>query len=123
MSEVEREQVPEKTRTRGSYRRWSEEQKRQIAAETWQPGMSVSAVARRHNLNTNQLFQWRDKFKEKDRALALAGFVPVELEKPRKSPTEGLIAIEFTCGVVVRVDGNVDGNALRLVLAAVRSQT
>jgi transposase len=123
MTEPGQADAPHLTRSRSSYRRWSEEEKRQIVAETKQAGTSVSAVARRHNLNTNQLFQWRDKFKAKDRALALAGFVPVQLEKPQKLGTEGLIAIEFTCGVVVRVDGNVDGNALRLVLAAVRSQS
>ena len=32
-------------------RRWSEAQKRQIAAETHEPGVSVPMVAQRHNLN------------------------------------------------------------------------
>ena len=40
-------------------RRWSEEQKRQIVAETLEPGSSVSIVARRHDVNANQLFLWR----------------------------------------------------------------
>jgi transposase len=122
MMEAAQNKLPEKTRLRGNYRRWSEGQKRQIVAETRQPGMSVSVVARRHNLNTNQLFQWRGKFKANDGVLALAGFVPVKVEKPQSLPAEGLIAIELACGIVVRVDRNVDGAALQRVLVAVRGQ-
>ena len=40
-------------------RRWSEAQKRQIVAETHEPGVSVPMVARRYNLNANQIFSWR----------------------------------------------------------------
>src|SRR3954449_2836552 len=40
-------------------RRWPEALKRQIVAETLEPGSSVSIVARRHDVNANQLFQWR----------------------------------------------------------------
>src|SRR5437773_2561663 len=39
-------------------RNWPEPFKRQVVAETL-PGSSVSIVARRHDLNTNQLFKWR----------------------------------------------------------------
>jgi len=39
--------------------RWPEALKRQIVAETLEPGSSVSIVARRHDVNANQLFQWR----------------------------------------------------------------
>ena len=45
-------------------RRWSEAEKRWIVAESYQPGASVSVVARRHDLNTNQLFTWRRRFRE-----------------------------------------------------------
>ena len=44
---------------RGGRRIWSEALKRQIVAETLEPGSSVSIVARRHNVNANQLFKWR----------------------------------------------------------------
>jgi len=40
-------------------RRWTAEEKARIVNETYQPGMSVSAVARRHGIAPNQLFQWR----------------------------------------------------------------
>src|ERR1700745_168558 len=43
----------------GRRREWPEALKRQMVAETLEPGSSVSIVARRHDLNTNQLFKWR----------------------------------------------------------------
>src|SRR5438309_2837233 len=40
-------------------REYSEALKRQMVAETLEPGASVSIVARRHDVNSNQLFRWR----------------------------------------------------------------
>ena len=40
-------------------RRWSKVRKRQIVAETHGPGASVRMVARRCELNANQVFKWR----------------------------------------------------------------
>ena len=55
-------------------RRWSEAQKRQIVAETHEPGVSVPMVAQRYNLNANQIFGWRRLFREPERT---AGTGPV----------------------------------------------
>lgn len=43
-------------------RRWPRETKRQAVEETFAPGMSVSIVARRYDINTNQLFTWRRQY-------------------------------------------------------------
>ena len=40
-------------------RQYPEALKRQMVAETEVPGASVSIVARRHDVNSNQLFKWR----------------------------------------------------------------
>ena len=40
-------------------RRWSESEKLQIVAESYAPGTSARAVARRHGLSAPQLFAWR----------------------------------------------------------------
>lgn len=40
-------------------RRWSAEEKKAIVDETYSPGMSVSIVARKHDIAPNQLFSWR----------------------------------------------------------------
>ena len=43
-------------------RRWSEDEKLQLVAETMEPGMSVSLVARRRGVSASQLFRWRRQF-------------------------------------------------------------
>ncbi len=40
-------------------RRWTAAEKLALVAETYEPGMSVSLVARRHGIAPNQLFTWR----------------------------------------------------------------
>ncbi len=40
-------------------RRWTSEQKLRIIEETYEPGESVSAVARRHGVAANLVFRWR----------------------------------------------------------------
>src|ERR1700722_5684240 len=40
-------------------RQWPEAAQRRIVAETLEPGSSVSIVARRHDVNANQVFKWR----------------------------------------------------------------
>jgi transposase len=40
-------------------RRFSTEQKLAVVAETMQPGMSISYVARRHGLSPSLVFRWR----------------------------------------------------------------
>src|SRR3954451_9092413 len=59
-------------------RRWPEALKRQIVAETLEPGSSVSIVARRHDMNANQLFQWRRQLLAKSPASG-GTLLPVEI--------------------------------------------
>ena len=40
-------------------RRWTAAEKVQMVEETFEPGMTVSLVARRHGVAPNQLFTWR----------------------------------------------------------------
>lgn len=40
-------------------KRWTANEKQQIVNETYQPGVSLSFVARRHGLAPSQLFHWR----------------------------------------------------------------
>jgi len=52
-------------------RRWTASEKLAMVRETYEPGMSVSLVARRHGVNPNQLFHWRRL--ERDGALTAVG--------------------------------------------------
>ena len=127
-------------------RSWSMDQKREIVAESLSGGVSVSAVARKHDISPGQLFTWRRQL--------LAGnldvvaqttpiFAGVDVVGPScanwsdqidgesgrsdgSAPTGGVeggrpgvmdIVID---GVTVRVDASVDEAALQRVLAALR---
>jgi transposase-like protein len=49
-------------------RRRSVEERRKIVDATLQPGALVSRVARRHDVNANQVFHWRKLYREGRRA-------------------------------------------------------
>jgi transposase len=104
-------------------RRWPEALKRQIVAETLEPGSSVSIVARRHDVNANQLFQWRRQLLAKLPASGGA-LLPVEIvpEQGRGRPAEsgGGIEIEFDNGARLRVRGAVAPEMLRRVIDLLR---
>jgi len=40
-------------------RRWSAGEKLSMVRETYEPGMTVSLIARKHGVNPNQVFHWR----------------------------------------------------------------
>ena len=117
-------------------RRWSEAQKRQIVAESYEPGVSVSIVARRYNVNANQVFTWRRLYREPAGDAGAGRFVPVVVEATpegeaggptlRPSSGDGVAAgaaaagrmeIVLAGGRRVIVDREVDGSALARVLA------
>ena len=64
-------------------RRWSPGEKKAIVEETEQPGMSISAVARKYGLHPNQLFTWRRLMHEGALSAVTAGeaVVPVSEAK------------------------------------------
>ena len=71
-------------------REWPEELKRQMVAETLEPGASVSIVARRHDVNANQLFKWRRELLPQGAPAEAESnaMLPVEIvaEPERRSP-------------------------------------
>ena len=113
----------------GKRRNWPEAFKRQVVAETLEPGSSVSIVARRHDLNTNQLFKWRREMLPKAPPAEAEGspMLPVEIvaEPERRSPGRrieraGFIEIEFGCGTRVCIRGEVAPKTLRQVIELLR---
>lgn len=116
-------------------RRWSDTAKQQILQETLVPGATVAAVARRHGIGTGQIYTWRGQAL----AGAVGGFMPVTVSEetrpdatpgpalpapPRSaaSPRCGVIEIVLANGIRLRVGTDVDGAALRCVLAALDSR-
>jgi transposase len=110
-------------------RRWSRKEKEQLVAASFEPGVTVSEIARSAGMHASQLFRWR---KELCTPSDVSGpqFLPVEVVstevsaapqaqapvrragRPRKSSP---IEIEIG-GCRVRVDPDVDPLALRRVL-------
>jgi len=124
---------------RKARRSWPLAEKQRIVAETLVAGASVSVVARRHDVNANQVFKWRRELAAGDRAALPAPsceFVPLgvfaEVEGKARAVAQGdarpdapaarsgLMDIELRAGVCVRVDASVDERALGRVLRALR---
>lgn len=112
-------------------RRWSEDEKRTLVAETLVDGQTVNGVARRHNISRSMLFGWRKQYCE---TLGLAapastpiGFTPVAIARsepsepaiPPTAPTGlPLIELEFGRGVRLRISGAVDPDLAAAVMKA-----
>src|SRR5215208_121211 len=92
-------------------RRWSEDDKRRLVAETFGPGATVHGVARRHGVSPSQLFAWRKRLRVGLGSVAapeVAGFAAVTIAPTTVSPVgdtaaPGLIEVELAGGDRVRI--------------------
>ena len=101
---------------------WADEEKRRIVAQARMPGVSVSQVARRYDVNANLVFKWL-----RDPRFKLEGeddvrFLPVEVVTgpapacPEQSCSAGRIEIALASGHRLTVSGPFDADAVcRLV--------
>ena len=124
-------------------RRWSEEEKRALVAETFAEGSTVNGVARRHRVNPSMLFVWRKQYREELSAPARGstaagsqdtgglnlerGFVPVALpaSAPCSSPAAlaggtPMIELKLRRGASLRIIGAVDPDLAVAVMKAMR---
>jgi transposase len=125
-------------------RKWSAQEKAAIVAESLAEGAVVSEVARRHDLNPQQLFGWRARLRNAERGSAPSSdatpaFVPAIVEDEPPAPAAPTLPaavvamgaagvdpapIEIALGgVIVRVRGEADLRALTTVLKALRVRT
>lgn len=141
--------APGTYRRRGiTYRRWTKAHKRKIVEETFVPGSSVSVVARRHDVNANQVFTWRQQYVEGKLdvpAQPLDGFVPmgvighdgvltpvaaatgpsVPVAQPVSSGScdaRAIITLSLHDGVQVRMEGEIGLPALQCILKTALGQ-
>jgi transposase len=116
--------VPVSTERKKQRRRTIKE-RRDIVEETLVPGASVARVARRHDVNANQVFYWRKLYHEGRLGISLATpLLPVRVkpERPTKTLKEdngllssGTMEVKLLRGTL-RIAGSVDVLALRAVL-------
>lgn len=89
-------------------RRWSDEFKARAVAAALEPGVNVSALARRLGVSPPQLFAWRRAVLNKKDEHAPAG-----LSAP---------AVEIVVGdVLIRIDPGLSEAAIRRILRGIRS--
>lgn len=95
------------------HRRWPDDLKAQIVAETLMPGATVNGVARKYDMRANHLSSWRRMAKDGDLVLPAptteAEFAPLvvfdgEPPRPLEDPETSLVEI-ITGSVAVRLDG------------------
>ena len=119
-------------RTRG-YRKWPEEVKARIVAESFRAGVRVVDVARRHGVIAHQLSDWRRQARQgllalpEDAAEGLeAAFVPLAVEPEvaatRTDAAVGTITIEID-DVVLQVPGDVPAERAAALVRALRGVT
>ena len=98
---------------RRTRRFWSEDEKRRIAAQTYAPGVSVSQVERRYDVNANLIFKWRRDpcYRPAKDGEASPSFLPVKMApEPELSPalcaaSDGRIEIALSSGHRVSASG------------------
>ena len=103
-------------------RRWSEEEKRAIVAESLAPGAVVSEVARRADVGPGQIYRWRREF-----CAVADGFAQVLIAAPEMAAItaadgaacgEPAIELEFAGKVRVRIPGSVRADLAAAVVKA-----
>ena len=105
-------------------RRWrTKAERRAIVEETLVPGASVARVARRHDVNANQVFHWRKLYQE-GRLGTATNFLPVRVASEQGGeevngsgfiPQPGTMEIKLAKGTL-RVVGIVDVMTLRTII-------
>jgi transposase len=106
-------------------RRRTIKERRDIVEETLVPGASVARVARRYEVNANQVFYWRKLYREGRLGISIATpLLPVKVKTERPSKTlpedspmlsSGTMEIRLSRGTL-RIAGSVDEQTLRAVL-------
>ena len=106
-------------------RSWTGDEKRQIVEESLEPGASIAEVARRHDLNANQLFTWRRQLGIQSSAPDIpTSILPVTIEPDTAMPENGgcvttsQMEIVLTEGDRIIVWSDVEVAALSRVLKA-----
>jgi transposase len=113
----------------GRRRRWDAETKGRLVAESFEPGRSVSEVARRHDISPSLLFLWRRQAAEatKNAESNVRGgptFVPMVVsgDAPAAPVVNEACVVEVELGDVrIRIKGPVDRSVLREVFLAART--
>lgn len=119
-------------RTNGQ-RRWPDEVKARIVAETLEPGATVDEVARRYGLRANHLSEWRGRARRGELVLPAVPeddglcFAPVIVSGPRVPSSQEDLPIQsvsskpieiVTGAVTIRLDADIGTDRLVEIVRA-----
>jgi len=108
------------------HRRWPEELKGRIVAETLLPGVTVNEVAVRYGMKANHLSEWRGRARKGRLVvpdLAGAEFAPVVLNEPPPEAECG-DQIEIVTGqVTLRLGLRIDAGRIAAIVHALNSNS
>ena len=103
-------------------RRWSEEQKRVIVAESLAPGAVVSEVARRADVCPGQIYRWRQEFRTIADGFAQVLIAPPEMAAAKAAEGTGcdepVIEVEFAGRARVRIPAAIPAELAAAVVKA-----
>jgi transposase len=100
-------------------RRWSRAEKERFVAAAMEPGAVAAAVAREAGVQASQLFRWRRQLHGAARFTSLTLEVPKVAAPITASPmSPGVVEIEFTTGVRLRICGPVATPIVSAVMQA-----
>jgi transposase len=110
-------------------RNWGDDEKRMICAQTRVHGVSVSQVARRYDVNANQVFNWlkEPRFADAEPPEAEISFLPVEITQARDMTVQGnraepgILEIDLSCGHRLRITRAYDADALARLIRGLSS--
>jgi transposase len=108
----------------GRRRRWDAETKSRLVAESFEPGCSVSELARRHDISPSLLFLWRRQAAKNAESKMRGGpaFVPMVVAGDAPAAPADACVVEVELGDVrIRIKGPVDRSVLREVFLAART--
>jgi transposase len=102
-------------------RRWSDDEKRAIVAESFARGAVVAEVARRVDVSPGQIYRWRQEVRT-----AVAGFAPLLIAAPEVAEStagprchgEPVIELEFAGKLVVRIPASIPAELAAAVVKA-----
>ena len=102
-------------------RRWSNDEKRAIVAESFAPGAVVAEVARRADISPGQIYRWRQEVRA-----AVAGFAPLLIAAPEAVEStagprcrgEPAIELEFAGKIIVRIPSSIPAELAAAVVKA-----
>ena len=107
----------------------SVDEKRRIVEATFAPRTSIARVARKHGVNSNQVFQWRYEYRKETlggRSKPAAKLLPVVMVEPEapssvaavapQANSGGAIHVEFPGGISVHIGRDTGLHLLRAIV-------